>query len=157
MILNRAVLVASLAAALTVVDPLRNTEQQAPSPHQLVEACNLLKQLRLVPVRTQADEHIATGPKQLWSWGINWIKTTVHGWFYSYTQHRYLQPAYHVWSVHDDESAEYAAALFSITCVDSQLDPKGRVFRSDIGGPMRGSTRHAEPAGGTRLPQPPRG
>ena len=34
------------------------------------------------PVRTPAEEHIATGPNQLWSWDISYLKTTVRGRFY---------------------------------------------------------------------------
>ncbi|WP_437625512.1 hypothetical protein [Sorangium sp. So ce1151] len=50
---------------VTLADPHRVAEQQAPSPHRLVEARHLLKQLRLMPMRTQAEEHIATGTNQI--------------------------------------------------------------------------------------------
>lgn len=36
------------------------------------------------PARTEAEEHLATGPpNQLWSWDTSYLKTTVCGRFYS--------------------------------------------------------------------------
>lgn len=93
------------------------------------------------PVRTEAEEHIATGPNQLWSWDISYLKTTVRGRFYFLY---FILDIYSRriigWAVHDEESSEDAPALFRATCADNELDPKGLVFRSDNGSPMRGST-----------------
>ncbi|WP_437877896.1 IS3 family transposase [Sorangium sp. So ce513] len=93
------------------------------------------------PVRTEVEEHIATGPNQLWSWDISYLKTTVRGRFYFlYLIVDIYSRRIMGWAVHEEESGEHAAALFRATCAASQLDPKGLVFRSDNGGPMRGST-----------------
>jgi transposase InsO family protein len=93
------------------------------------------------PVRAAAEEHIARSPNEVWSWDISYLKTTVRGRFY------YLYLILDVysrrimgWAVHDAESSEQASVLFRDACAAAALDPKGLVFRSDNGGPMRGST-----------------
>jgi transposase InsO family protein len=93
------------------------------------------------PVRAEAEEHIATGPNQVWSWDISYLQTTVRGRFYFlYLILDVYSRRIMGWAVHDQESAEHAAILFRATCAEERLDPKGLVFRSDNGGPMRGST-----------------
>jgi putative transposase len=93
------------------------------------------------PVRGEIEEHIATGPNQVWSWDISYLKTTVRGRFYFlYFMLDIYSRRIMGWAVHDEESAEHASVLFRATCAENQLDPKGLIFRSDNGGPMRGST-----------------
>lgn len=93
------------------------------------------------PVRRPPRTHVATGPGQLWSWDITYLKTPVRGVF------RYLYLMLDVWSrkivgwaLHDEESAEHAAALFLTICRMEQLDPRGIVLHADNGGPMKGAT-----------------
>ncbi len=85
--------------------------------------------------------HQATGPNQLWSWDITYLKSSLRGQFF------YLYIVVDVWSrkivgwaVHRQESAKQAAKLISKICQDSGVDPKGLVLHSDNGGPMRGAT-----------------
>ena len=87
------------------------------------------------------NEQRASGPEQLWSWDITYLRTTVRGMFF------YLYLIMDVWSrkivgleVHDCESSEYAAELFSRTCRRLDLDPEGLVLHADNGSPMKGST-----------------
>jgi len=89
--------------------------------------------------RTQ--EHIATGPNQVWSWDITYLRSTVRGSFF------YLYLILDVWSrkimgaqVYREESMDLAAELFEQTCQCHGLDPDGIVLHSDNGGPMKGST-----------------
>ncbi len=93
------------------------------------------------PERRAPQAHVATGPNQVWSWDITYLKSPVRGVFF------YLYMIVDVWSrkvvgweVHDVESAELAAALFVETCVLQKLDPRGIVLHADNGGPMKGST-----------------
>lgn len=93
------------------------------------------------PVRRPVQSHLATGPNQVWSWDITYLKSPVRGVFF------YLYMIVDVWSrkvvgweVHDVESAELAASLFEETCVMMHLDPRGIVLHADNGGPMKGST-----------------
>ena len=87
------------------------------------------------------NEQEATGPHQLWSWDITYLRGPVRGSFY------YLYMIEDVWSrkivgwqIHEKESPELAASLFKETCAYLKLDPDGLVLHSDNGGPMKGST-----------------
>jgi putative transposase len=86
-------------------------------------------------------EHVATGPCQVWSWDITYLRSAVRGQFF------YLYLIEDVWSrkivgyaVHGEESMEHAAALMLSTCATLGIDPEGLVLHSDNGGPMKGST-----------------
>jgi transposase InsO family protein len=93
------------------------------------------------PRRAEPEEHVATAPNQIWSWDISYLKTTVRGRFYFlYFILDIFSRRIMGWAVHDEESSEHAAALFHTTCDDTQLDPKGLIYRADNGGPMRGAT-----------------
>jgi len=93
------------------------------------------------PTRHVVREHVATGPNQVWSWDITYLRSTLKGSFY------YLYMVEDVWSrkvmgwaVHSEESMDHAAALLRETCAKAGIDPKGLVLHSDNGGPMKGST-----------------
>jgi transposase InsO family protein len=93
------------------------------------------------PVRRPPRAHVATGPDQVWSWDITYLRTPVRGLFF------YLYLILDVWSrkivgwhVYEDESAALAAALFTDTCAQQHLDPRGIVLHADNGGPMKGAT-----------------
>lgn len=93
------------------------------------------------PERGAVEEHIASGPNQVWSWDISYLKTTVRGrFFFLYLILDIYSRRIMGWAVHEEESAELASPLFRATCDNNRLDPRGLVFRSDNGGPMRGST-----------------
>lgn len=85
--------------------------------------------------------HKATGPNQVWSWDITYLKSTVRGRFF------YLYLVVDVWSrkivgwdVHRSESAHHAAALIREVCEREGPDSQGVVLHSDNGQPMRGAT-----------------
>jgi putative transposase len=93
------------------------------------------------PVRRPPRAHVATGPNQVWSWDITYLKTPVRGVFtYLYLMLDVWSRAIVGWAVHEEESAEHAAALFRATCAAQQLAPKGVVLHADNGGPMKGTT-----------------
>lgn len=94
-----------------------------------------------VPVRHGPRSHVATGPNQVWSWDITYLKSPVRGAYF------YLYLIVDVWSrkcvgsvVHEVECSKLAAVLFEETCVKMGVDPKGIVLHADNGGPMKGST-----------------
>ena len=65
------------------------------------------------PVRRPPRAHVATGPNQLWSWDITYLKTPVRGVFvYLYLMLDVWSRKIVGWAVHEVESAECAAALF---------------------------------------------
>ena len=86
-------------------------------------------------------EHVATGPCQVWSWDITYLKSPILGQFF------YLYLIMDVWSrkivastVYLKESNDYSARLFLKTCLSLDVDPEGLVLHSDNGGPMKGAT-----------------
>ncbi|MGH7654736.1 MAG: transposase, partial [Gemmatimonadaceae bacterium] len=83
----------------------------------------------------------ATGPDQVWSWDITYLKTPVRGLYcYLYLMLDIWSRKIVGWQVYDVESADCAAALFTDTCAAHRLDPRGIVLHADNGGPMKGAT-----------------
>jgi len=92
-------------------------------------------------IHSKPREHVATGPCQVWSWDITYLRTSVRGQFY------YLYMVEDVWSrkivgwaVHREESMDLASELAKRICEQMGIDPTGVVLHSDNGGPMKGST-----------------
>ena len=86
-------------------------------------------------------EKVATGPCQVWSWDITYLRSTVTGQFF------YLYMILDVWSrkimaatVFSKECSQNSALLFVEAFHRHGVDPKGLVLHSDNGGPMKGST-----------------
>jgi len=92
-------------------------------------------------VRRRPRTQTATGPNQVWSWDITYLRSCVRGRFF------YLYLILDIWSrkivgaqVYAQESTQHAAELFEATCQGLGLDPQGLVLHADNGGPMKGST-----------------
>ncbi len=86
-------------------------------------------------------EHVATGPYEVWSWDITYLRSAVRGAFY------YLYLVEDIWSrkivgwaVHEEESMELSSRLIDETATRLGCDRSGLVLHSDNGGPMKGST-----------------
>lgn len=82
------------------------------------------------------DELLATGPNQVWSWDITYLKTDVKGKYY------YLYLFMDVWSrvivgwgIFEEESGEIASMLFKNIC--KKLNLTGVRLHSDNGAPMK--------------------
>lgn len=97
-----------------------------------------------VPKRRATPSHEATGPNQVWSWDITYLKSPVRGVFW------YLYLILDIWSrkivgwtVETTESSVHAAALFRATCAAATTDPNGLVLHADNGGPMKRATMMA--------------
>lgn len=89
-------------------------------------------------------EFVASGPCQVWTWDITYLRSSVRGIFF------YLYMFVDIWSrkivaatVFEEESMELSARLFTQTCFVHGVDPEGLVVHSDNGGPMKGSTMKA--------------
>jgi putative transposase len=94
--------------------------------------------------RHRPTEHVATGPNQVWSWDITYLRCPVRGRFF------YLYVVLDVWSrkivgsaIHDCESSEHAAALISAAYASEKLVGRPLVLHADNGGPMKGGTLQA--------------
>lgn len=86
-------------------------------------------------------EKVATGPCQVWSWDITYLRSTITGRFF------YLYMILDVWSrkiiaatVFSKECGQNSALLFVEAFHRHGVDPKGLVLHSDNGAPMKGST-----------------
>ena len=86
-------------------------------------------------------QHVATGPCQVWSWDITYLKTSVKGLFF------YLYMIVDVWSrkiiaaqVFAEESMDHSAMLLAHACMIHGVQPEELVLHSDNGGPMKGAT-----------------
>jgi putative transposase len=93
------------------------------------------------PGRRTTRAHLATGPDQVWTWDITYLKTPVRGLFlYLYLMMDLWSRKVVGWAVHEVESADLAATLFTETCRAHGVDPAGLVLHADNGGPMKGAT-----------------
>ena len=91
--------------------------------------------------KSQPRRHVATGPRQVWSWDITYLRASVRGTFY------YLYLMLDIWSrkvvgweVHAEESPELAAKLAEAAYAAEGVEPGTLALHSDNGGPMKGST-----------------
>ena len=105
----------------------------------LREEAQLTHRQRSRPPVRRPREQVATGPNQVWSWDITYLRSPVRGLFF------YLYLILDIWSrkivgaqVYPQESTQHAAELFDDSCLG--LDPQGLVLHSDNGGPMTGAT-----------------
>jgi len=87
------------------------------------------------------DEHVATSPRQVWSWDITYLKSPIKGRFWL------LYMVVDVWSrkivaarVHDHESDELASDLIEEACRAEEIKRSGLVVHSDNGSAMKGKT-----------------
>jgi transposase InsO family protein len=80
-----------------------------------------------------------TGPNQVWSWDITWLKTAVAGMFlYAYTIIDLYDRSVVGWAIETSESEEHSRRLFQRTIRDLGVCPM--IVHADNGNPMRGVT-----------------
>ena len=83
----------------------------------------------------------ATGPNQVWSWDITYLKTQVRGMYYYLYLHIDIFSRKIVgWQVHESESADLAAELFMALCKKEEVLPFSLKLHSDNGASMKGAT-----------------
>jgi putative transposase len=85
--------------------------------------------------------HVASGPRQVWSWDITYCASTVRGQFYYlYLIEDIYSRKIVGWEVYARESGEHAAALMQRTVMAEQCFRQPLVLHSDNGAPMKSST-----------------
>lgn len=87
--------------------------------------------------------HIATGPKQLWSWDITYLSSFVKGQFYYlYLFEDLFSRKIVGFDVYEEESGSLAANLLQRTILREQCfkSPLSVVLHSDNGAPMKSQT-----------------
>jgi len=84
-------------------------------------------------------ELVATGPNQVFSWDITWLKTDVNGiFFFAYMIIDVWSRKLVGWEIHTKESVDISSSMFKRLA--RKLKLKGVKLHSDNGHPMRGST-----------------
>lgn len=82
------------------------------------------------------DELLATGPNQVWSWDITYLKTDVKGkYYYLYLYMDVWSRVIVGWGIFEEESGEIASMLFKNIC--NKLNVTGIRLHSDNGAPMK--------------------
>jgi transposase InsO family protein len=86
-------------------------------------------------------EHVSTGPNQVWSWDITYLRSALRGqFFYLYLIVDIWSRKVVGWAVHQEESMDHAAALIAAAATAEGIEVGDLVLHSDNGGPMKGST-----------------
>jgi putative transposase len=85
--------------------------------------------------------HVATGPRQVWSWDITYLRSATRGsFFYLYLVLDIWSRKIVGWEVHEEESMELASELAKKACAAESVRAGELVLHSDNGGPMKGAT-----------------
>jgi len=91
------------------------------------------------PVKREKPTVVATGPDQVYSWDITWLKTDVMGIYY------YLYMIIDIWSrmivhweIHEKESSELSSKM--LQRLNGKKNLHGVILHSDNGSPMKGYT-----------------
>ena len=86
-------------------------------------------------------EHVATGPCEVFSWDITYLRSAVRGaFYYLYLIEDNWSRKIVAWALHEEESMDLSARLIDDTATRLGCDRSGLVLHSDNGGPMKGST-----------------
>lgn len=86
-------------------------------------------------------ELVATGPNQVWSWDITYLKSPITGqYFYLYMIMDVFSRMIVGWTVKETENADHASELMRRTCIKEGIQEGQIHLHSDNGGPMKGAT-----------------
>jgi putative transposase len=87
-------------------------------------------------------EHVASGPWQVASWDITYLRSHIRGQFYFlYLIEDIWSRKILGWSVHETESSDHASTLVEeVRLAADDQDLAGWILHSDNGGPMKGAT-----------------
>ena len=86
-------------------------------------------------------EWVASGPSEVYTWDITYLRRARRGTFYYlYMVEDLYSRKIMGWDVHEIEDMELSSALIERICREERIDPETLVLHSDNGGPMKGST-----------------
>ena len=92
------------------------------------------------PVPRPKPELFASGPNQVWTWDISYLRSSVRGeFFYLYMVVDIFSRRIVGWGVYEEESSALSAPLIARASLEAG-SPKGLKLHSDNGGPMKGCT-----------------
>jgi transposase InsO family protein len=91
--------------------------------------------------RHRPEMKVATGPNQVWSWDITYLRSPIRGaFFYLYVAVDVWSRKLVGWSIHESESAEHASAMIEAACAREGIHRGQLTLHSDNGSPMKGAT-----------------
>jgi len=83
----------------------------------------------------------ATGPNEVWSWDITYLRCPIRGqYYYLYLIMDVWSRKIVGWSIENCESAEHASDLVKKLCRQLSIPPDTLTIHSDNGSPMKGAT-----------------
>lgn len=92
------------------------------------------------PTKRVQPQLLASGPRQVWSWDITYLRSTIRGqFFYLYLVVDLFSRRIVGWEVHAEESQQHAQQLL-LAAHQQEGSPMGLRLHQDNGGPMKGST-----------------
>jgi len=84
---------------------------------------------------------IATGPNQVYSWDITYLKSNVAGmFFYLYFVMDIYSRKIVGYAVHEEQNADHASKMIDRICKTEDIKRDQLTLHSDNGGPMKGAT-----------------
>jgi transposase InsO family protein len=91
--------------------------------------------------RHRPEEYVATGPNQVWSWDITYMRGPVRGsFFYLYVMMDVWSRKLVGWTLQEVESAEHAKSMIAAACERERVQRDQLVIHSDNGAPMKAAT-----------------
>lgn len=96
-----------------------------------------------VSTRNKPTTYAATGPNQVWSWDITYLRSSIKGqYYYLYLVEDIYSRMIVAWEIHESESAEYAAEMIYKASLKHGIGHQDNllVLHSDNGSPMKGAT-----------------
>jgi putative transposase len=145
-----------------VVEVATSPEFRDVSPHQIVPTLadqgrylasestfyRILREKELMehrassqPPRPRPQTLVATGPNQVYTWDITYMKSAVRGEFYYLSMFEDLFSRKIVgWRLDEEESMDHSSELITRICWAEGVRPGEVHLHSDNGGPMKGST-----------------
>lgn len=111
--------------------------------YRILRAENLLahRGKRKQPCRKKPKTLVATGPNQVYSWDITYLRSSLNGaFFYLYMFIDIWSRKIVGWEVHNNEDMIRSSQLIAKIYRDEELSPGQVTLHSDNGGPMKGST-----------------
>ena len=89
------------------------------------------------PERKKPEEFEASGPNQIWTWDVSYLRTCVKGeYYYLYLITDIWDRSIVGWMIQGSESGELAARLFREACMRENILPNSLVVHQDNGAPM---------------------
>ena len=87
------------------------------------------------------DPFVATGPNQVWSWDITYLRMIVQGmFFYAYLFVDIFSRKIVAGEVFEAQDDAYSALMLRKACLQNGIRPEQLALHSDNGGPMKGAT-----------------